>query len=60
MVCLRKIMAHGETHEFEGLNFLNRIVKKVQGRGCQTVLSERDGESERFVKIERHKYLASL
>ena len=39
-----------------------RIVKKVDGMveggwgrgGCLTVLAERDGESVRFIRIERH------
>ena len=47
----RKIMADSETQEFEQLNFLKTIVKKVVGRVCQTVLSERDRESVRSVKI---------
>ena len=29
-------------------------LKKVVRRVCQTVLSERDSESVRFVKIEKH------
>ena len=35
-----------------GLNFMKKIVKKVDRRVCQTVLS--DNESVRFVRIERH------
>ena len=44
-------MADGETQEFELLNFLTRVVKKVDwaGRGCQTVLSQRDSENVRFL-----------
>ena len=44
MVCPRKIMADRETQQFERLNFLKGIVKKVDRRVCQTVLSERDSE----------------
>ena len=41
-------MAGGETQEFERLNFLKRIVKKVDGRVCQTVLLEqRERKRER-------------
>ena len=47
-------MVDGETQEFKCLNFLKRIVNKVDGRVCQTVLSERDSESVRFVRIERY------
>ena len=43
-----------ETKEFELLNFLKRIVEKVDRRVCQTILLERDFESVRFVMIERH------
>ena len=50
MVCPRKIMADSESQEFELLNFLKRIVEKVDGGGgaggggvvCQTVRSERE------------------
>ena len=50
----RKIMADGETQEFEWLNFLKIILKKEDRRVCQTVLLERDREGVRFVRIERH------
>ena len=43
----RKIMADGETQEFECLNFLNKIVKKVERRVCQMVQRERERERER-------------
>ena len=46
-------MADSETHEFELLNSLKRIVKKVDRRICQMILLERNGECERFVRIER-------
>ena len=37
------------------MDFLKRIVKKVDRRVCQMVLlSESDRESVRFVRIERH------
>uniref|UniRef100_A0A8C4QV43 Uncharacterized protein n=1 Tax=Eptatretus burgeri TaxID=7764 RepID=A0A8C4QV43_EPTBU len=51
-----KIMVHCETQKCERLNVLKRIVKKVDGRVCQMVLSERerDSDSVRFVLIERH------
>ena len=39
VVCPRKIMADSETQELEGLNFLKRIVKKVDVSVCPTVLS---------------------
>ena len=31
-----------------------RIVKRVDGRVCQIVLSEKESENEKFVRIERH------
>jgi len=52
MVRPRKIMADCEMSEFEGLIFLYRIVKKVYRRVCHMVLSERDTEIMRFVRIE--------
>ena len=47
----RKIKAACDIQEFEWLNFLKRIVKKVDRRICQMVLSERDSEIVRFVRI---------
>ena len=46
VVCPRKILAASESQEFELLNFLKRIVKKVKRRVCQKVLSERWSEFE--------------
>ena len=51
-----KIMADSETQKLERKDFFQRIVEKVDGGGggFQTVLSERQSESVRFVRIERH------
>ena len=51
-----KIMADSETQKLERKDFFQRIVEKVDGAGggFQTVLSERQSESVRFVRIERH------
>ena len=54
MVCPRKIMSDSETQEFEWLNFLKRIIEKVDRRICQMVLLERDRDSVKFVRIERY------
>ena len=51
---LGKIMADSETQKLERKDLFQRIVKKVDGRFFQTVLSERHSESVRFVWIERH------
>ena len=45
-----KIMVDSETQKLEGKDFFQRIVEKVGGE-VQTVLSERQSESVRFVWI---------
>ena len=49
-----KMMADSETQKIERKDFFQRIVEKVGGGFCQKVLSERQSESVRFVRIERH------
>ena len=49
-----KVMADSETQKLERKDFFQRIVEKVDGGVCQTVLSERHSESVRFVRIERY------
>ena len=46
MACPREIIVESETQEFEGLNFFERVVEKVDGRLCRMVLSERENECE--------------
>ncbi len=48
-----KTMADSETQKLERKDFFQRIVEKVAGGGVQTVLSERQSESVRFVWIGR-------
>ena len=48
------IMADSETQKLERKDFFQRIVEKVDWGSFQTVLLERQSESVRFVKIERH------
>ena len=45
-------MPNSETQEFERLNFLKRIVKKLHRRVCQTVLSKIDSECVRFSELK--------
>ena len=49
-----KIMADSETQKLERKDFFQWIVEKVDGEVFQMVLSERQSESVRFVRIERH------
>ena len=51
-----KIMADSETQKLEREDFFQMVVEKVDGGvgGFQMVFSERQSESVRFVRIERH------
>ena len=50
---LGKIMADSETQKLERKDFFQRIVEKVDG-GFSKRFFQRDSESVRFVRIERH------
>ena len=54
MVCPRKTMADDETQNLECINHFMWLVYEVDGRVCQTVHSEKQGECVGFIRVERH------